>query len=67
METLLIIVAVAVVGAAAILPIWLWSRRIEKRTSPPSGEPGKEEERFRFTHGAEPPGGAGSGTISGVS
>jgi hypothetical protein len=66
METLLIILAVAIVGAVAILPIWLWSRRIEKRTGPPSNTP-RENERFRFTHGAEPPGGAGSGTISGVS
>lgn len=67
METLLVIVLVAILGAVAIGPIWLWSRRIERRTAPPSGKHGEEEERFHFKYGAEPPGGMGSGTISGAS
>lgn len=51
----------------AIGPIWYWARRIEKRIGPPEDRPGHESERYRFKYGAEPPGGAGSGTISGAS
>lgn len=51
---------------AVIAPIWLWARRIEKRTEPPD-RPGHEGERFHFRFGGEPPGQGGSGTISGAS
>jgi len=67
MGALLPIVVIAILGAVAILPIWFWSRRIERRTAAPSGNPGHEEERFHLKYGAEPPGAGGSGTISGVS
>lgn len=53
-------------GVVVIAPIWLWARRIEKRIEPPD-RPGHEQERFHFKYGGEPPGGHGSGTISGAS
>ncbi|HEU4528252.1 MAG TPA: hypothetical protein VFT80_10015 [Actinomycetota bacterium] len=53
-------------GVVVIAPIWFWSRRIEKRIEPPD-RPGHEQERFHFKYGGEPPGGHGSGTISGAS
>lgn len=63
MGYLVLFVALVIV---AIGPIWFWARRIEKRIEPPD-RPGHEAERFHFKYGAEPPGGGGSGTISGVS
>ena len=64
MVYLIFFVALVIV---AIGPIWFWARRIEKRIEPPEDRPGHESARYHFDHGAEPPGEAGSGTISGVS
>ena len=50
----------------AIGPIWFWARRIEKRIEPPKDRPGHESERYHLKYGGEPPGLAGSGTISGA-
>lgn len=60
------LILVVVVAVVAVGPIWFWARRIEKRIEPPD-RPGPEDDRFHFKYGSEPPGGGGSGTISGAS
>jgi hypothetical protein len=59
----LIIVVVAVVAIVTDLVLGPADREADQ----PPDRPGHEDERFHFKYGSEPPGGGGSGTISGAS